>query len=439
MLAPLPAGLVGCPPERHPTDLDQLEAPERELRAPRRARSKRRSTNSSIAMRRSYGLPGDDLNRGRVADRRRGHGRGKGPDRERGEPVPGRRRSPEARQKTTSPSTSEKTGSTARATPALAIRATRVQAGLSSGASVITQTSVVLRSSRPRPVGRAVHRRDQRCVRIDRAVARRGPARAPRRRAPITSPNAFTTASAATVVPAAGRAGRVADPAPGADARDRGSCPPPRRSRRRPGPRSGTCRSRGLAGRVAGVRRRAAPPGSPCRQVVDHRRGDDRHQAAGRRVARARAPRSQRTTPSAAARPKALPPVSSTAVTSSVAGERADHVGLARPGPAAAHVDPAAAPRRRDHDGAAGDARRRRSSARSRSRRAARGVAHAPPPRAARRGAAAAAGSPGRSRSSGRRPRSAGSSRRSAGTARPRACGRGTRPASTPRSPRASR
>src|ERR671910_2601332 len=55
--------------------------------------------------------------------------------------------SPEARQKATSPSASENTGSTARAPPPLAIRATREQAGLSSAASVITQTSVVLRSS----------------------------------------------------------------------------------------------------------------------------------------------------------------------------------------------------------------------------------------------------------------------------------------------------
>src|SRR4051812_50148361 len=55
---------------------------------------------------------------------------------------------PEERQNTTSPSTSEKTGSTARATPPLAIRATRAQAALSSVASVITQTSVVFRSSR---------------------------------------------------------------------------------------------------------------------------------------------------------------------------------------------------------------------------------------------------------------------------------------------------
>src|SRR5215208_5274746 len=54
---------------------------------------------------------------------------------------------PDARQKTTSPSASEKTGSTARATPALAIFATRAHAGLSRAASVITQTRVVFRSS----------------------------------------------------------------------------------------------------------------------------------------------------------------------------------------------------------------------------------------------------------------------------------------------------
>src|SRR3954471_22081790 len=54
---------------------------------------------------------------------------------------------PDYTQNTTSPSTSENTGSTARATPPLAIRATRAHAALSSAASVITQTSVVLRSS----------------------------------------------------------------------------------------------------------------------------------------------------------------------------------------------------------------------------------------------------------------------------------------------------
>src|SRR5919197_6284951 len=54
---------------------------------------------------------------------------------------------PDERQKTTSPSTSENTGSTARATPPLAIRATRAHAALSSGALVITHTSVVFRSS----------------------------------------------------------------------------------------------------------------------------------------------------------------------------------------------------------------------------------------------------------------------------------------------------
>src|SRR5215211_6927632 len=56
---------------------------------------------------------------------------------------------PDATQKTTSPSNSENTGSTARATPPLAMRAIRVHDALSSAASVITHTSVVLRSSKP--------------------------------------------------------------------------------------------------------------------------------------------------------------------------------------------------------------------------------------------------------------------------------------------------
>src|ERR1700752_726701 len=50
---------------------------------------------------------------------------------------------PDARPNTTSPSTGVKTGSTARATPALAIRATIAQLRLSSEASINTHASVV--------------------------------------------------------------------------------------------------------------------------------------------------------------------------------------------------------------------------------------------------------------------------------------------------------
>src|SRR5436190_6424782 len=107
---------------------------------------------------------------------------------------------PDARQNATSPSTSEWTGSTARATPPLAIRATREQAALSSAASVITQASVVFRSSS----------RDQSggpSIAATRAAVESAPASSPLGPAstcpssPITSPNAFTTASTATVSP----------------------------------------------------------------------------------------------------------------------------------------------------------------------------------------------------------------------------------------------
>ena len=118
---------------------------------------------------------------------------------------------PEARQKATSPSTSENTGSTARATPALAIRATRVQAGLSSGASVITQTRVVLRSSSRVQSGSSVIAAIAAAVEAEASPSTRSPAStAPS--APITSPNALTTASAATRWPRPVRAGGVADP-----------------------------------------------------------------------------------------------------------------------------------------------------------------------------------------------------------------------------------
>src|SRR5690242_13986282 len=59
-------------------------------------------------------------------------------------PGDGAWRDPEARQNTTSPSSGVNAGSTARAIPALAIRATIAQPRLSSDASVITHASVVL-------------------------------------------------------------------------------------------------------------------------------------------------------------------------------------------------------------------------------------------------------------------------------------------------------
>src|SRR3954462_15581835 len=57
-------------------------------------------------------------------------------------------RPPEATQKTTSPSSGVNAGSTARAIPPLAARATMPQPRLSSDASVQTQASVVLWSGR---------------------------------------------------------------------------------------------------------------------------------------------------------------------------------------------------------------------------------------------------------------------------------------------------
>ena len=64
---------------------------------------------------------------------------------------------------------------------------------------------------------------------------------------------------------------------------------------------------------------------------------------------------SQRMAPSAAASPKALPPLSTTPLISAAAGERPDHIRLPRAGPAAAHVDPRPAPRRHEHRRAAGE------------------------------------------------------------------------------------
>ena len=112
---------------------------------------------------------------------------------------------PEARQKATSPSTGVKVGSTARAMPAVAARATMPHSRLSRVASVQTQTSVVLPSGALRsdawgsgpPPGRSGPRRP---LTISPSASR-----APTRIEPssaITSPAALTAASAATVSPA---------------------------------------------------------------------------------------------------------------------------------------------------------------------------------------------------------------------------------------------
>src|SRR5919204_215849 len=107
---------------------------------------------------------------------------------------------PDERQKATSPSTSEWTGFTARATPALAILATRAQPALSSDASVITQTSDELRSSsRVQSGGASIAAISSAVERISPSSPL-GPASA-RPSSPITSPIAFTAASAATVSP----------------------------------------------------------------------------------------------------------------------------------------------------------------------------------------------------------------------------------------------
>ena len=97
-------------------------------------------------------------------------------------------RSPDARQKTTSPSTLEKTGSTARATPPLAIRATRVQPGRSRGASVITQTRVVFRSSTRSQSGGSVIEARMRAVAttVPSSCTSTEPSHAPTRQPPRT-------------------------------------------------------------------------------------------------------------------------------------------------------------------------------------------------------------------------------------------------------------
>ncbi len=108
---------------------------------------------------------------------------------------------PDERQKVTSPSTSEWTGSTARATPPLAILATRAQAALSSAASVITQTSVVLRSSSfVQSGGPSIAAISPAVETAASPSSPLGPA-STRPSSPITSPKALTTASAATVSP----------------------------------------------------------------------------------------------------------------------------------------------------------------------------------------------------------------------------------------------
>ena len=187
-------------------------------------------------------------------------------------------------QKATSPSTSENTGSTARATPADAIRATREQAGLSSGASVITQTSVVLRSSSPAPIRLLRHRDDRLCGRGRRARVGLDPGE----HRPVLSDHVTERVhhrQRGDPVAEAGTGGRVADAG-------RGRVLAPRDLAHR-GPGSGADpaalrhpRRRRLAGRVTG---RGVGPrrGIARREVVDHRRRDDRHQAAGGRVAAA--------------------------------------------------------------------------------------------------------------------------------------------------------
>ena len=178
-------------------------------------------------------------------------------------------------------------------------------------------------------------------------------------------------------------------------------------------------------------------------QVVDHRRRDDRHDPRRGRVAA----------------PVLLQPghdaVGGREAEGAAAGEehgarlvrprpRGDHVGLAGPRAAAADVDPASRPGRRDHHRAPGrrirvapvtDRGTRRGGLRTRSPRLSSAA-----PRASGPSWPGTAPSPpqphlaaaGRSRSSARRRRSASPAHRSAGRAAPRGCGRGTRPASRP-------
>src|SRR5919201_2060166 len=160
---------------------------------------------------------------------------------------------PAERQNTTSPSTSENTGSTALATPPLAILATRAHADLSSAASVITQARVVFRSSRPSHSGGAFISAISDAVESVSPSSPRGPA-STLPSSPITSPNALTTATAATVSPRPPRAAAAAlrDPRGGGGAR--------RVARLGAGKRSGTS----------------------IGQVIVHSGGDDRHEAGTR-------------------------------------------------------------------------------------------------------------------------------------------------------------
>ena len=98
--------------------------------------------------------------------------------------------------------------------------------------------------------------------------------------------------------------------------------------------------------------------GSPTPEVEQDRRRHDRH--ARRPDRRAPMPRSssQRITPPAASRPKALPPASSTACTLLDRVQRRQQLGLARAGRGAAHVDAGDGAVAREHDGAAGRAAR---------------------------------------------------------------------------------
>ena len=157
----------------------------------------------------------------------------------------------------------------------LAILATREHAGLSSAASVITQTSVVLRSSTWVQSGISSIAASSSGVERTSPSSARGPARLAT--SPITSPNAFTTASAATVSPRPLRAGGVADAGrrralATQDLPHRAPDPAPTL------PALWHPARRRLAGGVTGVGP-GPRAGVALDEVVDHRRGDDRHEA----------------------------------------------------------------------------------------------------------------------------------------------------------------
>jgi hypothetical protein len=129
------------------------------------------------------------------------------------------------------------TGSTARASPALAILATTPQPGLVSEASVQMQTRVVFPPISWRQSGASSIAAISSAVRSNPPPLRRGPAiTSPS--SPITSPAAFTTATAATVSPNATRV--AAYPTPAGLARSRPSTLPTAAPRPAPTrPRSG--------------------------------------------------------------------------------------------------------------------------------------------------------------------------------------------------------